>query len=185
MTTTTMRRAPGGERWRTADQHLLNMPRAARDAQAEEQELAARAVHRIAGQDAAELLDILGLTPPAETPHTHTKTTFDTRTKRCTRCQQDKPLTDFYKQPETRDGLRSHCKTCHNKFRNAVRTRRNALTPGGRGISCARDAIDNRLNAYKQLILGGATIRGAAKELGVGERTAHRYHAQLRQRGEL
>jgi hypothetical protein len=116
MNGTTMRRPTSDDRWRTAEDHILNMPRTTEDDHAEEHELAARTVHRIAGHHAPELLEILGLTPATKTP--------DTRTKRCTRCQQHKPRIDFYKRPDSRDGLTSQCKTCHNRSRNAVRTRR-------------------------------------------------------------
>lgn len=44
-------------------QHVLSMARADEDREARDRVLAARAVRRMAGQDAAELLDALGLAP--------------------------------------------------------------------------------------------------------------------------
>lgn len=32
--------------------------------------------------------------------------------KRCTKCQQEKPLSEFYKRKDSKDGYRSHCKSC-------------------------------------------------------------------------
>jgi len=32
--------------------------------------------------------------------------------KRCTKCDQAKPLSEFHKDPRTRDGLRTLCKDC-------------------------------------------------------------------------
>ena len=35
--------------------------------------------------------------------------------KKCTICGVDKPLTEFYKRPETKDGFRKDCKECFSK----------------------------------------------------------------------
>lgn len=37
--------------------------------------------------------------------------------KTCTKCGQEKPLGEFYKQKGSKDGLRSHCKVCYRKYR--------------------------------------------------------------------
>lgn len=37
--------------------------------------------------------------------------------KRCTKCLVDKPLTEFYKEGRSRDGLRTDCKICSNNRR--------------------------------------------------------------------
>jgi len=36
--------------------------------------------------------------------------------KKCTVCVEDKPFSDYYKNNRTKDGLHSHCKSCHNKM---------------------------------------------------------------------
>lgn len=36
--------------------------------------------------------------------------------KKCSRCQLDKNLTDFYKQKQGRDGLRPDCKSCYKSL---------------------------------------------------------------------
>jgi hypothetical protein len=33
-------------------------------------------------------------------------------TKRCTKCEVEKPITDFYRHPKGRPGYRSNCKAC-------------------------------------------------------------------------
>lgn len=37
-----------------------------------------------------------------------------TETKKCVHCGQEKPVTEFYKDSHTRDGLQSWCKQCSN-----------------------------------------------------------------------
>lgn len=40
--------------------------------------------------------------------------TMEQETKRCAHCGQDKPMTEFYRDKHTRDGLQSWCKECSN-----------------------------------------------------------------------
>lgn len=35
--------------------------------------------------------------------------------KHCRQCDQDKPVTEFHRSPDTKDGLRNTCKTCANE----------------------------------------------------------------------
>lgn len=35
--------------------------------------------------------------------------------KRCSKCGQDKPKSEFYRQPNGKDGLRAECKECKDK----------------------------------------------------------------------
>jgi hypothetical protein len=37
--------------------------------------------------------------------------------KKCTKCGVEKPLEDFHKRPETRDGRRTDCKECNQKMK--------------------------------------------------------------------
>lgn len=43
--------------------------------------------------------------------------------KKCSTCKQDKPLSDFWKQPNKKDGLRYSCKSClsarHSVYRKS------------------------------------------------------------------
>lgn len=111
MTTTTMPRPrpSGDDRWRTAEDHLLRLATTTDDEQTHEQELARRVVHRLAGGDVTDLLDALGLTPPAIDEPAAAPTG-----KRCSTCQEMKDRADFYPRLSARDGLCSQCKYCHN-----------------------------------------------------------------------
>jgi len=43
-------------------------------------------------------------------------------TKICTKCGENKELTEFYKRKQSEDGLRSACKTCARAYRQANKT---------------------------------------------------------------
>ena len=47
-----------------------------------------------------------------------------TRLKRCSRCQQSKPLTDFHRDRSIFDGHRPDCKACFNAQRRIKRPSR-------------------------------------------------------------
>jgi len=49
--------------------------------------------------------------------------------KRCTRCYEWKDDTQFYKDKSKRDGLKSHCKPCHEAYKRGYRD-----TPGARAL---------------------------------------------------
>jgi len=40
-------------------------------------------------------------------------------TKRCSKCKENKPLSEFYSHQKTRDGLQSNCKACMNECARA------------------------------------------------------------------
>lgn len=40
---------------------------------------------------------------------------FENLTKQCSKCKVVRPITDFHKQSDKKDGLRSHCKICTNE----------------------------------------------------------------------
>lgn len=46
--------------------------------------------------------------------------------KQCSKCQEIKPETDFYKDSRTKDGFKCQCKRCHNKTNVATRSKENA-----------------------------------------------------------
>jgi hypothetical protein len=185
----------GNDRIRNAD-YLLGLPASSEDAEAIERDRARRAVERVAGQDAAELLDMLGLVPePNPEP------TIRPTGKRCSTCGETKPRTEYYKRASASDGLYSQCKTCHNasrarSARKHPRDQRAAggsdrnitwkiSAPGGRGVDCTRKGVNERRDTYGALIRKGLTPREAAEEMRIGMRTARRYHAELRDRGQL
>ena len=38
------------------------------------------------------------------------------KTKRCTKCNRELPISEFYKDNKAKDGLQCYCKECHNKY---------------------------------------------------------------------
>ena len=62
------------------------------------------------------------------------------KTKTCTKCKQDKELTEFYREKHGRDGVRSKCKTC---LKSAQDEYRSSNTDSIR-LSRARYASQNR-----------------------------------------
>ena len=44
-------------------------------------------------------------------------------TKICTKCSIEKPLTEYYKHPETKDRLNKKCKSCFKLYHQANRER--------------------------------------------------------------
>lgn len=51
------------------------------------------------------------------------------RTKVCTRCKQEKPITDFYKNRTSKGGVDTRCKSCHNA-QISVRRRKQGADDG-------------------------------------------------------
>lgn len=93
--------------------HLLVMAAQEKAAKDTERDQAARAVRRIAGDAAPELLDLLGLTVGQvdETePH-----------KRCPGCKTRKPHSAFGRNPARSDGCNTYCKACAKQRRKAAR----------------------------------------------------------------
>jgi hypothetical protein len=43
--------------------------------------------------------------------------------KVCTKCKVEKELTEFHKDKRSKDGLRSKCKSCRRKYREANKER--------------------------------------------------------------
>ena len=61
----------------------------------------------------------------------------ETKTKRCTRCGAVKPMSDFYQNRNTRDGLASWCKTCQKAAVRAHREAKRAACPPFEGDPAA------------------------------------------------
>jgi 5-methylcytosine-specific restriction endonuclease McrA len=56
--------------------------------------------------------------------------------KRCTRCNQWRDSSDFYKDKSKRDGLKSHCKTCHEAYKRGYRA-----TPAAKQVKQRRETV--------------------------------------------
>jgi hypothetical protein len=44
-------------------------------------------------------------------------------TKRCAKCGDVKPVSEFYRHKRYKDGIRSQCKSCHAKYKNPAKAR--------------------------------------------------------------
>lgn len=65
--------------------------------------------------------------------------------KVCTKCKENKPLSDFQKQKNTRDGLRYDCRTCHVKTTQEWYQRNRDKVRAGQKTEDARIKRRNRL----------------------------------------
>ena len=48
---------------------------------------------------------------------------MDRDTKRCFRCKNEKPVSQFYKDTSKRDGLQSYCKDCESEKQKTPESR--------------------------------------------------------------
>lgn len=164
--------------------------------------------HRRPAAHVDQLLDMLGLLPPAEEPEPRTD-------KQCSTCKEWKPRTEFYRRPKATDGLYSQCKPCHNAH-GKRRTKTAKTASPGRIIECEScgetaeheahgwcHACYYRWNRagrpasgpppaghkarrleYWNLTRGQKyTPEAAAKEMGISTRTASRYEIHFKVHG--
>lgn len=101
--------------------------------------------------------------------------------KRCTRCNQWKDSSEFYKDRSKLDGLKSHCKTCHEAYKRSYRA-----TPAAR-------LLEERLNYVRRFSVNAlpapdsmAALYRAWRERNAARRQAHlrahnrKWHAEHR-----
>ncbi len=67
-------------------------------------------------------------------------------TKKCTKCGEVKPITEFYKRHD-RDGTRSHCKKCENESTN--NWRRNHLERANEIVRKCRNLHPERIRIFQ------------------------------------
>lgn len=101
--------------------HLLVMAAQDRAAQEADRVAAARTVRRLAGDDAPELLDILGLTTPRTDADQPDQTEEAGPRKRCPGCRTHKPHSDYGRNPAKADGCNTYCRACMKERRKAAR----------------------------------------------------------------
>lgn len=109
-------------------QHVLAMARADERREAQDRVLAARTVQRIGGDEAAELLAMLGLSATPE-PRRRVKPVIDHKPvteKFCPRCGETKVAAEYVSRPRHADGLDTNCRVCNRKRKNEWARRRRA-----------------------------------------------------------
>src|SRR5262245_28022012 len=102
--------------------------------------------------------------------------------KRCTRCLQWKDASEFYRDKSKLDGLKSHCKPCHEAYK-----------PGDRRTPDARRLDENRefwrrwlLRPVVRRLDDQAALMRAWRQRSIDRRKAHmraylrKWHAQHR-----
>lgn len=98
--------------------------------------------------------------------------------KRCTRCNQWKASSEFYKDRGKRDGLKSHCKTCHEAYKRGYRA-----TPAARLLQERREYL-RRFSVVAQPTDDLAARFRAWRARNIARRKAHlrsamrKWHAQ-------
>jgi len=82
--------------------------------------------------------------------------------KTCSRCHEQKPRADFYRDKRASDGLNSHCKSCHvvatQAYKAADPQRRKAQDDAWRAahvqrVRAARDTYDERNPDYRRAVI--------------------------------
>lgn len=198
MNGTIQRRPASDARWRTADDHILKIPTTTPAEQARDRDRARRAVQRLIGDNAADILDALGLT--ATESAAPAMPLEPTATKRCSRCKEVKSHARYTRCANTSDGLYPQCKDCRNASRRDLYSRRGyrgmtrhdgdigwrTAAPGGYGVSCSQGAVEQRINTWADLrVEQDLEPRKAAERMQISMRTARRYDRILKDRGLL
>ena len=68
-----------------------------------------------------------------------------TKTKTCAHCGQEKPVSEFYKDKHTKDGLQSWCKQCSNARSNSSRRK-----PVKGDLDAAKKAMLQAMDEYEE-----------------------------------
>ena len=76
--------------------------------------------------------------------------------KKCNKCNYVKPLTDFAKSKDTKDGLQLKCKQCNKDYREANRTR--CLEQSKRYREANKDSVKAAIRAWKFKTAFGITV---------------------------
>jgi 5-methylcytosine-specific restriction endonuclease McrA len=101
--------------------------------------------------------------------------------KRCTRCNQWKDSSEFYKDKSKLDGLKSHCKTCHETYKRSYRA-----TPAARLLQERREYVRRFCVVAIVAPDSTAALFQAWRDRNIARRKAHlrahlkKWHAQHR-----
>lgn len=106
-----------------------------------------------------------------------------TTRKTCTKCKQDKELTEFYKDRRIKDGLRSQCKSCmkgyHETNREKITARQKAHYQANREKIIARQQAHYQANREKVSVYKRAHYEAHREEV------RSRQHAYYQENSEI
>ena len=64
--------------------------------------------------------------------------------KTCSKCKEEKPFSEFYKNRKRKYGLHNHCKSCHKAYRETNKDKRKEY------FKAYREANKNKIKAYRE-----------------------------------
>ncbi len=91
---------------------------------------------------------------------------YDVKTKKCRKCGQELPITEFYKNRSQPDGLQSYCNSCMYSYATAAKKRRSDVANSGGGNytdpelggKTNREVMDIMVRCKRWLEARGCTI---------------------------
>lgn len=103
-------------------------------------------------------------------------------TKRCCRCEEDKPASDFTRDKRRVDGLRSYCKACERASKERQRAERKQAISASNQRYWKRNA--RRINRRRRIRYAIALRAGQMPAWRIGEsmRLSERYVNELAQK---
>lgn len=101
------------------------------------------------------------------------ETITNTQTKRCSKCGQELPISEFSKNSSMKDGLEPYCKKCKNKYVKELRQRHKAKIAKESGVYPA-NFFDKNATGGGNPLLADFTARDLMEEL-----RARGYRGQL------
>ena len=94
---------------------------------------------------------------------------MEQKTKRCAHCGQEKPVTEFYKDSHTRDGLQSWCKECSNSRSGNRRAIVSEINWEHRRYEIARTILPYCAETTRIILMGGHSIGDRFKGKSIPE----------------
>lgn len=94
---------------------------------------------------------------------------MEQKTKRCAHCGQEKPVTEFYKDSHTRDGLQSWCKECSNSRSGNRRAIVSEINWEYRRYEIARTILPYCAETTRIILMGGHSIGDQFKGKSIPE----------------
>ena len=94
-------------------------------------------------------------------------------TKHCAHCGQDKPVTEFYRDNHTKDGLQSWCKECSNSRSGNRRVKVADIDWEQRRYEIARTILPYCAETTRNILMAGHGIGDEYSGMSVSDAVAH------------